>query len=76
MAYGYSQGLIERNRRASEKMLGVRLGRACIEHQVPVTVIANKFGVTRQTVYNWFSGVSSPTESLHTSVDSYLSKLT
>lgn len=75
MAYGYSQGLIERNRQANDTRLGVRLGRVCIEKQVPVTVVANEFKVTRQTVYNWFSGVSSPAEPLHTRITNYIAKL-
>jgi hypothetical protein len=75
MSYGYSLRLIERNSQASEKKLGVRLGRVCIEHEVPVIVVANAFGVTRQTVYNWFSGVSNPAEPLHSLVNSYISTL-
>lgn len=75
MAYGYSQGLIERNKQANELRLGVRLGRVCIEKMVPVTVVANEFKVTRQTVYNWFSGVSNPAESLHTRISTYIAKL-
>lgn len=75
MSYGYSQELIEHNRRASDRMLGVRLGRVCIEHKVPVSVVANVFGVTRQTVYNWFKGAANPAGSLHTLVDTYISTL-
>ena len=63
MSYGYSLRLIERNSQASEKKLGVRLGRVCIRHEIPVTVVANEFGVTRQTVYNWFTGAHDPHES-------------
>lgn len=76
MSYGYSQRLIERNGLANEKKLGVRLGRVCIEHKVPVAVVASVFGVTRQTVYNWFSGTSNPAEPLHSRVNSYVSTLT
>lgn len=75
MTYGYSQRLIERNRQADSRHLGVRLGRACIAHQVPVSVVAHEFRVTRQTVYNWFSGASKPAESVHTLVDAYIAKL-
>ena len=76
MSYGYSLRLVERNRQASDLKLGVRLGRVCIEQNVPVSTVASQFGVTRQTVYNWFSGVSSPAESLHTLIATYLTKLT
>ena len=76
MSYGYSLRLAERNSQANEKKLGVQLGRVCIHHNIPVAVVAKEFKVTRQTVYNWFSGVNSPAESLHTLVVAYLSKLT
>ena len=76
MSYGYSLRLIERNRQASDKKWGVRLGRVCIERQVPVTTVANEFGVTRQTVYNWFTGISTPADALHTLVNTYIAKLT
>ena len=76
MTYGYSQRLIERNRQASDRHLGVRLGRACIEHQVPVSVVAREFKVTRQTVYNWFCGASSPSPAIQVLVNTYLAKLT
>ena len=46
MSYGYSLRLIERNNQANEKKLGVQLGRACIKHNVPVTVVATRFRVT------------------------------
>jgi DNA-binding transcriptional regulator YiaG len=75
MSYGYSLRLIERNNQANERKLGVRLGRACIKHNVPVAVVASRFGVTRQTVYNWFSGTSNPAESLHGLVTHYISTL-
>jgi transcriptional regulator with XRE-family HTH domain len=75
MMHGYSQRLIEQNGKADEHLLGVRLGRACIKHQLPVSAVAREFKVSRQTVYNWFSGASSPSASLRTSVDTYLAKL-
>lgn len=76
MTYGYSQRLIERNRQASDKKLGVRLGRVCIAQEVPVTIVASEFGVTRQTVYNWFSGASTPADTIHTLINNYIAKLT
>jgi DNA-binding transcriptional regulator YiaG len=75
MTYGYSQRIVERNRQASDRLIGVRLGRVCIEQQVPVSVVAREFKVTRQTVYNWFSGVSSPADTLRARMDVYLANL-
>lgn len=60
MSYGYSARLIGLNKKANPKLLGVRLGRMCIKHDVPVVAVASALGVSRQTVYNWFSGESNP----------------
>lgn len=58
---GYSLSLLGRNKKADVRLIGVKLGRVCIAKNIPVAKIAYEAGVTRQTVYNWFSGVSSPT---------------
>jgi transcriptional regulator with XRE-family HTH domain len=72
MSQGYSLRLRDLNRRASSKLLGVRLGRMCIKHDVPVKVLAQRMGVTRQTVYNWFAGTTSPNPALISLIESYL----
>jgi hypothetical protein len=74
MSQGYSLRLRDLNRRAPNKALGVRLGRVCIKHDVPVTVVAKRMGVTRQTVYNWFVGASNPQPALVTLVESYITQ--
>lgn len=60
MSYGYSQRLVEANRNADTKSLGVALGKLCIELGVSVNEVANKLDVSRATVYNWFWGTSVP----------------
>ena len=60
MSYGYSVRLIESNRAADPKLLGVKLGRVCIKLCIPVSDVASTLGVSRQTVYNWFTGVNTP----------------
>jgi DNA-binding XRE family transcriptional regulator len=60
MSDGYSNRLVQLNNKADQSLLGVRLGRVCIEHDVPVSTVASELGVSRQTVYNWFCGVSTP----------------
>lgn len=75
MSLGYSLKLRDMNSRASGAKLGVRLGRACIANDVPASVVANALGVTRQTVYNWFSGRSEPSQMLVTAVERYISSL-
>ena len=75
MSYGYSLRLVERNSRANVRDLGVQLGRACIKHDVPVSVVALTFRVTRQTIYNWFTGDTSPGEAYHSLIRDYISRL-
>lgn len=74
MSQGYSLRLRDLNRRAPSKLLGVRLGRVCVKHNVPVTVVAQRMGVTRQTVYNWFAGTTNPQPALISLVESYIAQ--
>lgn len=60
MSYGYSQSLVAANRQASARSLGVTLGRACIRAGVSVYEVAEHIGVSRMTIYNWFSGSTQP----------------
>lgn len=60
MSYGYSIKLVEANKAADGTHLGVQLGRKCIKHGISVSKVASDLGATRQTVYNWFCGVSAP----------------
>jgi DNA-binding phage protein len=75
MSLGYSLKIIELNKAASLKLLGVRLGRLCIKQRIPVNQVAQHLGVSRQTIYNWFAGVSNPKTSSVSSVEQYLSSL-
>lgn len=60
MSYGYSANIIALNKKADATKLGVRIGRVCIRKDIPVKDAADKFGVSRQTLYNWFSGATNP----------------
>ena len=40
----------------STSPLGMRLGRACAEAELPAVYVAQVLGVTRMTVHNWFRG--------------------
>jgi len=72
MAYGYSVRLSKLNKEADGKLLGVKLGRMCIRNNIPVSLIAQELAVTRQTIYNWFVGVSSPQKSIVESVKAFI----
>lgn len=60
MSYGYSARLVRLNSEADESRVGVALGRVCIARDIPVAHVASVIGVSRQTVYNWFSGMYDP----------------
>ena len=75
MTYGYSQLTVAANKSASRRLLGVTLGRACIARGVPVSEVASQFCVSRQTVYNWFSGKHEPKPHLVAAVKSFIASL-
>jgi transcriptional regulator with XRE-family HTH domain len=53
---GYAARIVNANNAADDTSPGVRLGRFCIKTEVPVSDVAKYFGVSRMTVYQWFSG--------------------
>mgnify|MGYP006270323187 CR=1 FL=1 len=75
MTYGYSQLTVAANKRASRRLLGVTLGRTCIARGVPVSEVARQFGVSRQTIYNWFGGKHEPKSDLIEAVKSFIASL-
>lgn len=75
MSHGYTLRIRDLNAKADQRKLGVRLGKLCIQHDVPVTVVAERMGVTRATVYNWFCGTSVPQASAVTLIESYIASL-
>ena len=75
MSSGYSLRIRDLNAKADKRKIGVRLGRVCIKHDVPVSVVAKHMGVTRATVYNWFCGGSAPQTTTVGLVESYIASL-
>lgn len=75
MSYGYSQRLIEANKKADGKSLGVALGRVCIKQNISVSELADKLGVTRATIYNWFWGLRTPDRKRSAEIERLLAKL-
>ena len=76
MPHGYSQYTISANKSASKRLVGVALGRACIASGVSVADVAERFGVSRQTVYNWFEGRHDPRPELLRGIEAYVARLT
>jgi len=75
MSYGYSSRLIEANKQADKRHLGVLLGSRCIKADIPVSVIALHLGVSRMTVYNWFIGLHTPQAACIAAIDTFLETL-
>lgn len=75
MSVGYSLKLVHMNNEASDDLLGVRLGRVCINNDVPVIDVANRLGVSRQTVYNWFCGAKAPQDQTVDAILDYMAEL-
>ena len=57
---GYSFRLVQANQAADSRRIGVQLGRYCIAKDIAVAEIAEKFDVSRMTIYSWFTGVAEP----------------
>jgi|TARA_R110000764_G_scaffold140702_2_gene228788 DNA-binding XRE family transcriptional regulator len=75
MSYGYSLKLIELNKASDKELLGVYLGAVCIKNDVPVAEVAQKLKVSRQAVYNWFTGVSNPNVQTAIKIEKLIDKL-
>ena len=73
--FGYTQIVINKNREADDSKVGVRLGRICIDKNVPAQVVANYFGVSRAAVYGWFSGDKEQRGKRLIEIESFISNL-
>jgi len=56
MAKGYSTLTVREIQEANINMMGVKLGLICVSRNIPVSDVAEFFGVSRVTVYAWFRG--------------------
>ena len=75
MSYGYTLNLVSLNKSASARSLGVKLGRICIKHGVPVAEVAESLGVSRQSVYCWFSGKTKPSAHAVARIEKFIIRL-
>jgi hypothetical protein len=72
---GYSIRMAEGIKGADGNLLGVKLGRVCLARDIPVSEAAREVGVTRQTVYHWFLGLSQPRGAACQAIEDYLTRL-
>lgn len=75
MSYGYSARVIKANVFQDDSLLGVKLGRLCIALDIPVSAIAKDAGVSKQTVYNWFTGKCAPHPSLTAKIQELITQI-
>ena len=75
MSHGYSVKLVQLNKQADKKKLGVKLGKECIRTSISVSQVAKIIGVSRMTVYNWFSGIHDPQEIYKPTIQGLLDRL-
>lgn len=57
---GYDSLFIRKVEEADQKPVVLQLADVCIEKNIPVTEVAALFGVTRATIYNWMTGLTTP----------------
>ena len=72
---GYATRIVRANQEASTESSGVKLGRFCIKKDYPVREVAEYFGVSRMTIYKWFSGDWIPRKVHETKINEMLSKV-
>jgi DNA-binding XRE family transcriptional regulator len=70
---GYSKRVIDANKKASLDSLGVRLGRLCINEDISVAEVAEVLGVSRMTIYKWFTGHFTPKKTFEGKILAFLS---
>lgn len=57
---GYSYELAQAVFNGDQTLPWIELGSICIRQNVPVSELSKVLGVSRQTIYSWFFGKSSP----------------
>jgi hypothetical protein len=62
---GYSVKFVDQVKNADPTRIGVRLGLLCITKDIPAAKVAHKLQVSRMTVYQWFTGRTSPSRHIH-----------
>lgn len=71
---GYSQHIIEANASAEESV-GTKLGKVCIEQKIPASLVAQSLEVSRQTVYDWFTGKTKPIRAQAEKIEAFIAQI-
>lgn len=75
MPNGYSLITVDAIQNANSTLLGVQLGRICIKNNISAKDVAEFFGVSRMTVYNWFKGKTVVSGKYADKMDKLIAKL-
>lgn len=71
----YTIQIAELNAAADQSLLGVQLGKLCIENKLPVARVATDLNISKSVVYNWFTGRSGINKHLREKVELYYRSL-
>ena len=71
---GYSLRFAKAIAKANQDLVGVMLGKLCIDKDISVIEVANHFGVSRTAIYAWFLGRSAPNKTHEVKIYKYLKK--
>jgi len=75
MSKGYASRFAKAVNSADIRKIGVQLGNLCIERDIPAVDVAEFFGVTRATIYNWFKGTTNVPPAYQEAVQQALIKM-
>ena len=56
---GYSIYTLRKNEAAPIDMIGVQLGKVCIEKDITIQNLSTYFGVSRWNIYAWFTEIGT-----------------
>ena len=56
MPRSYSTTFLLELKHADASLLGVQLGRLCVEANLPAVYVAKVLGISRNSIYGWFRG--------------------
>lgn len=71
---GYSVRFAKAVAKADQDLVGVMLGKLCIDKDISVIEVSKHFGVSRTAVYDWFLGRSAPNKVHEVKIYKYLKK--
>jgi|APCry1669189440_1035222.scaffolds.fasta_scaffold94009_2 hypothetical protein len=57
---GYSTLFVRKVNEANQDDVVIQFAQACIKRELPIISVASAMGVSRATVYNWFTGKFYP----------------